>query len=506
MADIDHSSLGNRQTLEAFKRRAIAEARESLMGFTLYTNPLYETGWFNELLSAELDHFLAEVEAGNMPRLMIFAPPRSGKSEKASRRFPAYVLGKHPDWNVIACSYSSDLANRMSRDTQRIVGSKKYSDVFPDTALPSGRTGAGGAIRTAELWEVTNGKGEIHGGSYRAAGVNGGITGQGMNIGIIDDPAKDYKTASSPTYQESVIDWYDTTFFTRADPKINGIIIILTRWHQNDLAGQLLKKAEEGGEQWRVVSFPMEAEKEEVHELDGKTYLLRKPGEILFPERMPQEFVDKAKQRGSLVWNALYQQRPTAKGGGLIKTHWFGEYSELPVMKWRAVYGDTAQKIKEVNDFSVFEHWGLGVDGYMYLIDMIRGKWESDELKRRAVAFWTKSKQLRNGPLRHMAIEDKSSGTGLIQSIRKDATCPVKAIQRDKDKYTRLMDTQGYIESGYIKLPKEAPFINDFLVEMEAINPEFNTHDDQLDPMMDAITEMKGKSGVLFHIPDEILQ
>lgn len=506
MADTDHSSLRNRQTLEAFKRRAIAEARQSLMGFTLYTNPLYETGWFNELLSAELDHFLEEVEAGNMPRLMIFAPPRSGKSEKASRRFPAYVLGKHPDWNVIACSYSSDLANRMSRDTQRIVGSKKYADVFPDTALPSGRTGAGGAIRTAELWEVVNANGELHGGSYRAAGVNGGITGQGMNIGIIDDPAKDYKTASSPTYQESVIDWYDTTFFTRADPKTNGIIIILTRWHKDDLAGQLLKKAEEGGEQWRVVSFPMEAEKEEIHELNGKTYLLRKPGEILFPERMPQEFVDKAKQRGSLVWNALYQQRPTAKGGGLIKSEWFGEYRELPVMKFRAVYGDTAQKTKEANDFSVFEHWGLGVDGYMYLIDMIRGKWEADELKRRAVAFWSKCKMLRNGPLRHMAIEDKASGTGLIQSIRKDALCPVKAIQRDKDKYTRLMDTQGYIESGYIKLPANADFINDFLVEMEAINPDFNTHDDQLDPMMDAITEMKGKAGILFHIPDEILQ
>nr|WP_272667840.1 phage terminase large subunit [Providencia sp. PROV117] len=437
---------------------------------------------------------------------MIFAPPRSGKSEAASRRFPAYVLGKHPNWNVIACSYSSDLANRMSRDTQRIITSPRYNEIFPETNLTLSRAGAGGAIRTAELWEIINSKGEIQGGSYRAAGVNGGITGQGMNIGIIDDPAKDYKTASSPTYQEAVIDWYDTTFFTRADPKINGIIIILTRWHKDDLAGQLLKKAEEGGEQWRVVSFPMEAEKHEVHELNGKKYSLRKPGEILFPERMPQSFVDKAKQRGSLVWNALYQQRPTAKGGGLIKSEWFGEYKELPPLKWRAVYGDTAQKTKEVNDFSVFEHWGLGVDGYMYLIDMIRGKWEADELKRRAVAFWNSCKHLKNAPLRHMAIEDKASGTGLIQSIRKDALCPVKAIQRDKDKYTRLMDTQGFIESGYIKLPSDKPFVSDFLVEMESINPDFNTHDDQLDPMMDAITEMKVNAGLLFNIPDEILR
>lgn len=506
MAGISHNSMRNLQTLEAFKRRQIERARTNLLDFTLYTNPLYETGWFNELLFAELDQFLKDAEAGLMPRLMIFAPPRSGKSEAASRRFPAYVLGKHPNWNVIACSYSSDLANRMSRDTQRIITSPRYNEIFPETNLTLSRAGAGGAIRTAELWEIINSKGDIQGGSYRAAGVNGGITGQGMNIGIIDDPAKDYKTASSPTYQEAVIDWYDTTFFTRADPKINGIIIILTRWHKDDLAGQLLKKAEEGGEQWRVVSFPMEAEKHEVHELNGKKYSLRKPGEILFPERMPQSFVDKAKQRGSLVWNALYQQRPTAKGGGLIKSEWFGEYKELPPLKWRAVYGDTAQKTKEVNDFSVFEHWGLGVDGYMYLIDMIRGKWEADELKRRAVAFWNSCKHLKNAPLRHMAIEDKASGTGLIQSIRKDALCPVKAIQRDKDKYTRLMDTQGFIESGYIKLPSDKPFVSDFLVEMESINPDFNTHDDQLDPMMDAITEMKVNAGLLFNIPDEILR
>ena len=508
MAGISHNSMRNLQTLEAFKQRQIQLARNNLLDFTLYTNPLYETGWFNELLFAELDQFLKDAEAGLMPRLMLFAPPRSGKSEAASRRFPAYVLGKHPNWNVIACSYSSDLANRMSRDTQRIIDSDRYAEVFPNIRLNGSnvRTVAGGAIRTAELWETITSDGRLHGGAYRAAGVNGGITGQGMNIGIIDDPAKDYKTASSPVYQESVIDWYDTTFFTRSDPKINGIIIILTRWHQNDLAGQLLKKAEEGGEQWRVVSFPMEAEKHEIHELNGKKYSLRKPGEILFPERMPQSFVDKAKQRGSLVWNALYQQRPTTKGGGLIKSEWFGEYKELPPLRWRAIYGDTAQKIKEVNDFSVFEHWGLGIDGYMYLIDMIRGKWEADELKRRAIMFWQSCRVLSNGPLRYMAVEDKASGTGLIQSIRKDALCPIKAIQRNKDKYTRLMDSQGFIESGYIKLPSDKPFVNDFLVEMEAINPEFNTHDDQLDPMMDAISEMKVSTGLLFNIPDEMIK
>ncbi|MES3574240.1 terminase large subunit domain-containing protein [Enterobacter cloacae] len=200
-----------------------------MLDFTLYTHPTYETGWFNELICLELDKFLEDVEKGLMPRLMIFAPPRSGKSELASRRFPAKVLGKHPDWNVISCSYSSDLANRMSRDTQRIIEGERYRDVYPQTRLGGGRNGA---IRTAELWETVDDKGQLAGGSYRAAGVNGGITGQGMQIGIIDDPAKDYKTASSPVYQETVMDWYDTTFFTRADPKLNGVIILTlqVRW------------------------------------------------------------------------------------------------------------------------------------------------------------------------------------------------------------------------------------------------------------------------------------
>lgn len=474
------------------KELTIRNARKSMLDFTLYTNPTYETGWFNELLCMELDKFFYDVEAGKVPRLMVFAPPRSGKSELCSRRFPAYALGRNPKSNIISCSYASELAERMSRDVKRIIESPQYKDVFPTVHLPQGR-GALSGVNKSDLWEPVDANGGVFGGSYRAAGVNGGITGQGMHIGIIDDPAKDYAMASSKTYQEGVIDWYDTTFFTRRDPKINGILIILTRWHPNDLAGQLLDRAKQGGEEWRVVSFPMEAEETEYHEINGVTYKLREPGDLLFPERMPREFVEAAKKSGSLTWNALYQQRPTAKGGGLIKTDWFGYYQELPPLQWRAIYADTALKVKEHNDFSVFQHWGMGKDGYMYLIDQMRGKWEAEELQTRAIGFWNKCNSLNNGRLRHMAVEDKASGTGLIQSIRRSAHCPIKAIQRNKDKYTRLMDSQGHIESGYIKLPKDAPWLIDFLSEMEGIDANFKTHDDQLDPMMDAINEMRNK-------------
>lgn len=481
--------LNNNDLLEALKKDKAKKASQSLFDFINYTMPSYEAGWFNELVCRELDQFLIDVEQGNMPMLMLFAPPRSGKSEIGSRRFPAYALGKHPDWNIISTSYASDLANRMSRDTQRIIESPLYSDVFPNVKIngKNSVTVASGAIRTAELWEVIDKDGRLHGGSYRAAGVNGGITGQGMNIGIIDDPSKDYQQASSNAYQRAVMDWYDTTFMTRADPKINGILIILTRWHQLDLAGQLLSREPEN---CRVVSFPMVAEKDEVHTLNGKEYALRKEGEILFPERMPQKFVDKCKARGSLTWNALYQQRPTNRGGGVFKSEWLKTYRQLPKLKAREIFADTANKKGEHNDFSVFQLWGHGVDGGVYLIDMIRGKWEAHELQQRAIAFYEKHKSSGDTPIRRFNIEDKASGTGLIQNLKRLNSIPINGIPRNKDKVTRALDVQGWVENGSVFIPesKGNPWINDFIIELEAFTLDMShAHDDQIDPFMDAI-------------------
>lgn len=467
-----------------------ALARHSVRDFTAYTNPKYTFGWFNELLCKELDQFMLDVEQGKMPMLMIFAPPRSGKSELASRRFPAYVMGKHPDWHFIGASYAADLAKRMSKDVRRIIGSPQFADTFPDLCLPP--VGVGAADQ-AVMWETVNREMKLTGGSYRAAGVNGGITGGGMNIGIIDDPAKDYQQASSKAYQESVIDWFDTTFYTRVDPRLHGIIIILTRWHKNDLAGQLLKQAQEGGQQWKVVSFPMEAEADEFYEVGGRRYHTRKPGDLLFPERMPPDFVASAKRRGSLVWNALYQQRPTQKGGSLIKTENFNRYKQLPPIKKRWIYADTAQKTEERHDYSVLECWGECAEGRPWLIDLVRGKWEAPELERRFIAFWDKHKAAdrgKFGSLIKAKVEDKASGTQLIQHIRKKGRIPVEGIQRSKDKYTRFMDIQGYIESGYVNIPEEAPWLSDFLMECEEVTADFNTHDDQIDPMMDAINDI----------------
>lgn len=490
--------LTSKQLQQARQAMAVL-ARESLRDFTAFTKPEYEFGWFNELLCLKLDEFQRKVERGEHPMLMIFAPPRSGKTELASRRFPAKVMGNHPDWHFIGASYAAELAKRISRDVRRIISDPRYGTVFPDTCLPP--VGMGASDQAA-LWETVDGQMRLNGGSYRATGVNGGITGGGMNIGIIDDPAKDYQQASSKAYQEAVIDWYDTTFFTRVDPKLHGIIIILTRWHKDDLAGQLLRQAQEGGQQWDVLSFPMECEAPEYVTANGKRYHTREPGDLLFPERMPPDFVAGAKRRGSLVWNALYQQRPSAKGGSLIRTEHFNRYKALPQIKKRWIYVDTAQKTEERHDYSVFECWGECAEGKPWLIDLRRGKWEAPELKANFISFWNKHKaadKLKFGALIKAKVEDKSSGTGLIQEIRKAAKIPIEGIQRHKDKYTRFLDIQGHIESGYVNIPEEAPWLSDFLMECEEVTAEFNTHDDQIDPMMDAINDiMNGKRRGVF--------
>ncbi len=195
------------------------------------------------------------------------------------------------------------------------------------------------------------------------------------------------------------------------------------------------------------------------------------------------------------VFASQYQQSPRALGGNIIKGEYFVRYTQLPKIKYRKVFADTAQKTKERNDYSVFEEWGLGVDGRIYLIDMIRGRWEAPELQRRAIAFWAKCKAREvehYGQLRELKVEDKSSGTGLIQTLKLPPhNIPVKPIERLTDKLTRCMDGLPYIENGSVCVPADAPFTSDFIAENESFSAD-DTHDfdDQVDPELDAIEDM----------------
>lgn len=453
-------------------------SRRNLSDFTNYTKPDFIEGWFNRIIAKELQQFYFDVMAGKQPRLIIQAPPRSGKSELFSRRFPAWAFGQNPNLQIIAASYSTDLASRMNRDVQRIIDSEEYQGVFPETTLNGKNiaTVSGQSLRNSEIFEIVG-----HAGAYRSAGVGAGITGMGADIGIIDDPVKDAKEANSQTIRDAVWDWYTTTFYTRLSPK-SGILLGMTRWHEDDLAGRLLREMANDGDQWRIVSFPAIAEEDEEY---------RNEGEALHPERYDLERLTKIKKAvGSQAWNALYQQRPSSKGGDIIKGAWFKRYSVLPRMKRIIITADTAQKTKQHNDYSVLLVAGVGHDGGLYVLDLIRGKWEAPELEQKVSDVWNKYKSLG---VHKVYVEDKSSGTSLIQNIQRKQRIPIEGVQVDTDKYTRVLGVQGYIESGYIYLPNDAEWIEDFIKECEAFTAtDSHKHDDQVDAMVMAITELMG--------------
>lgn len=457
------------------RRRA---ARAGFAPFVLFTTPNYKMGWVHREICETLEKFLQDVRDGKSPRLMISMPPRSGKSELVSRKFPAYAFGVDPDLQIIATSYGADMAQRFNRDVQRVIDNDLYKAAFPDTSLNAGKSNnsKGAYIRTSDLFEIVG-----HTGSYRSCGVGGGITGMGADILIIDDPVKDRKSANSATVRQSIYEWYTSTAYTRLSPG-GGVIVMCTRWHVDDLLGMLLKEEQNGGDKWHVINYPAIAEHDEPH---------RRAGEALHPERYPLDSLLKIKGAvGSADWASLYQGRPTVLGGNIIKSGWFKRYKQLPELKYRLVDADTALKTKEANDFSVFGCGGLGKEGNLYITDWRRGKWEAPDLKRNAIDFWIKQLAMKNGVCRDFCVEDKASGTGLIQEIKRGTPpIPIRGIERDTDKLTRLQDVLGYIEAGRVYIPENAPWVSDFIAECEAFRGDMkHAHDDQVDVLVDLIT------------------
>lgn len=308
-----------------FKERR--QARRSLEAFTTYTMPSFEVAWHNQLLAGYLDRFAR----GEIKRLMLNLPPRHGKSELASRRLPAFLLGTNPDTELIAVSYSADLAGRMNRDVQRIIDSPAYSRLFPETKLSGKnvRTDAlGSYVRNSDMFEIPG-----HRGSYRSAGIGGGIVGMGFTKGIIDDYCKNREEADSPTVRESIWEWYISTFYPRR-AKDAGILITATRWHEDDLCGRLLRLAAEDSkaDQWTVLRLPA------ICEEAGRPGDPRKPGEALWPSCFPLEDLEKTRANSAYEWSSQYQQHPRPEGGTEWPAEFFGPhiwFDDFPAIDWR---------------------------------------------------------------------------------------------------------------------------------------------------------------------------
>ncbi len=481
------------QTGNLITDHMVQAARKSLRAFTMLTKPDYRMHWHHKVTCDKLNDFVE----GKIKYLMIFEPPRHGKSELTSRRLPAYLHGRYPDKQIMLASYSDHLAAKMTVAVQEIIDSATYKLIFPETKIwPQGTPYAKG-IRNQNEHNIIGRKG-----SYMGQGVGGSYTGLGSSFILIDDPIKGRKMADSRAFRETLWSFWLNDLYSRLETDLETgregqVLVTLTRWHEDDLAGRLIEEMKNtpGAIQWEIVDFP--AIRVDMDNPDDP----RELGEALWPEKYNEEKLAQIKVTiGSRAWSSLYQQKPVVQGGNIIKGVELVRYNILPQLKYRKIFADTAQKTKEHNDFSVFECWGHGVDGKIYLLDMIRGKWEAPELQKRAIAFWKKHSALSPddfGSLREMKVEDKSSGTGLIQTlkvgdIQKDTPqIPIKGIERNRDKLSRVNDALPYIEAGMVCIPESAAFTNDFVEECEAFTAnDTHLHDDQIDPMIDAISDM----------------
>lgn len=465
--------------IEVQRRRLILLARDNFLIFRQLMNPKDKWGWFNTELTNELDAFAKSLERGERPKLVVEAPPQHGKSV-AIIDFIAWVAGRNPDGRTIYGSFSERLGIRANLKLQRMYKSPVYQEIFPDVKMASGKKDDT-ATKNRDLIEYAGREGY-----FRNTTVRGSVTGESLDLGVIDDPLKGRAEANSPTIREAAWDWFTDDFFTRFSEDA-GLLIILTRWHIDDPVGRLLERMPHGV---RVLKYKAVADVDEKH---------RKTGEALFPEHKSIEFLMERKAAMSEGnWLALYQQSPTIIGGNLFKTEWWGYYDEPPRLMYRIIVADTAQKTAEHNDYSVLACWGLTlptmvdgqkVPGKAVKLDMLRGKWEGPELLTMARAFWQKhaNQPAQFGSLRAMYIEDKVSGTNLIQTLKRERI-PVMAIQRDKDKVTRANDIAPQLAIGNVLLPKYAPWLKDFLEECAQFpNGVF---DDQVDTMMDAVEKL----------------
>lgn len=421
---------------------------------------------------ALLNRKLLDVAAGRCKRLMIFWPPRHGKSEFTSKYFPAWFEGRFPDKRIILTSYEADFASQWGgkvRDLLEDYGKKIFEVEISNDSSAKDR------------WNI---KGKD--GGMQTAGVGGPITGKGADILIIDDPIKNDKEAASKTVRESHKTWYQSTAYTRLEPG-GSIIIIMTRWHEDDLAGWLLKEEKEAIKQglepegWEVLRLPAIAEENDL--------LGRKPGQALFPQRYDEKALEKIKRAvGTYFWSAMYQQRPQPDGGSIFKRSYFHYFTDdgdfytlqrandqkrvLKTACWIFQTCDAAATEKEKSDYFVISTWAVTHDSDLLLLDVFREKAETTKHKRimkDALTRWRPSFQ---------GVENKTFGLNIIQDCVVEGY-PIKELKADTDKVSRARPMSARYENGTVYHRQGAPWLQEY--EDELIAFPNGEHDDQVD-------------------------
>jgi predicted phage terminase large subunit-like protein len=417
--------------------------------------------WHIEILASELE----ACRRGETTRLIINVPPRSLKSHCATVAFPAWLMGHNPSAQIICASYAQDLANKHAIDCRALLSSQFYRSIFP-TRLSRQRQAVQEFMTTQK-------------GVRLATSVGGVLTGRGADFIIIDDPLKPDE-ALSETQRNAANAWYDHTLYSRINDKRTGcIILIMQRLHEDDLVGHVLNQGE-----WKVLRFPAIAEEDESYVIKNpySRRFSRRAGEALHPDREPLEILKNIREtQGEYNFAGQYQQAPAPLGGGMVKAGWFKTYTanELPP-KFDLVFQswDTANKPTELSDYSVCTTWGVK-DKRIYLLHVLRRRMDYPALKR-AVSEQAEARQPRE-----ILIEDKASGTQLIQELVHEGVHGVRRYEPTMDKIMRLHAVTSTIENGFVYLPEKAEWLLEYLHELTTF-PK-GKHDDQTDSTSQAL-------------------
>ncbi len=466
-----------KQMMQLMRQKLRLEAPTSFAHFLGYSNPKYELEWFHKLIA---DHCQMLLE-GKIKNLMVFMPPQHGKSEIISRNFPAWAFGQDPDLKIASCSYSSDLSEQFSRSIQRTIDSKEYQQIFPETYLSGSsqaKNDTRSFIRNVDFFEIVG-----HRGFYKAVGVGGSLTGTPVDIAIIDDPVKDAAEAQSVTYRQRVWDWYNTVLTTRLHNH-SCQLFIMTRWHEDDLAGRILKHEPD---EWTVLAIPALCETEN----DGGASE-RHIGDPLWPSHHSKEKLEKQRSRSPREFSALYQQHPVIEGGNIVKRDWFRTISmaEFQALRFREpmhFYLDTAYNKKKKgsdNDPSgILAACKIGTNIYLY--DAQKVYKEMPDLLRFLPEYMNAHEGNSESKLH---IEPKANGESVVQMLREISELNVKETPIPVDsKEVRFRVVSPRIECGRVYIV-EGSWNDDFLDEVCGF-PALS-HDEYVDILGYAINDL----------------
>lgn len=416
------AELEKRRRLQERQQKANESAAPTgaALSFDAYlaeVSPRFTWDWPHLLYIREA---LDRVTAGEINKLMLFVPPRHGKSEMTTVRYPVWRLEQDPEMRVIVGAYNQTLANKFSRKSRRIAEERM--------SLSTDRN-------AAEDWETKEG------GGLRAVGVGAGITGQGGNLIIIDDPVKNREEAESFTYRERVWDWFKDDLYTRLEPG-GAVILIMTRWHQDDLAGRLLSGPDR--DSWTVVSLPALAEENDP--------LHRKPGEALCPDRYDETALADRRSVLGRSFYALYQQSPRPKEGYRFKRSWFDVVDAAPAVAERVRYWDKGFT-EDGGAYTAGVLMSKTPQGVYYVEDVVRGQWASGPRDEKMKATAGRDAKERGNVKVWIEQEPGSTGRDSVAVLIKLLSgYSVYADKVTGDKEFRAEPLEAQAQAGNVKL------------------------------------------------------